>query len=358
MKRCFLLLICAVFTLSACTNQRIIDKIQIIQSLGYDMQDHKYLGTLIYPSFEEKGKVKLHVHETESDSYEDIIPRMNTKSAFVIEIGKLSTILFGKTFAESGIDHVLETFSRDPRTSSRLQLGICETTAKTILQSSKNVNIPFHITNKIEQNIKLGNLPKTNLHLFLMNYYNEGSDPYMPYFIMEKNEVKIDGLAIFKKDKYVTHINMNQSFLFKILVDETKNGSYQFKPAGGNERDFISLRNLKANVKYTVKQIKPVPELSIHLDLTAQLLDVPTNIPIAKNKDYRIVEKIVEEHFNKEIQQLISRFRKLKVDPLGIGIIMKAKSKEWSKEDFLHNYPHLKTAVSSHVTITQSGIAE
>lgn len=255
MKVCFLLTFSLTFFLSGCgIHERIIDEVQIIEALGYDREEGKVKGIAIYPTFAEKGNVKLKIYKTVSDSYEDILPRMNAKSAYPIETGKLDFVLFGKEYATQGIEDVITNFARNPKTASRMQLGIAENKAEDILQSSKHVNLSFHLSEKINKNIESGNLPKMNLHMFLNNFHQEGRDPILPYFILEENQIKIDGLALLKNEKYINHINLRQSLILKTLIDGSQNGQYKTKITQNKNKGFILLKNVDAKTTYTVEK--------------------------------------------------------------------------------------------------------
>ncbi|MDQ0218698.1 Ger(x)C family spore germination protein [Peribacillus cavernae] len=358
MKRCFLFTISIIVILAGCANQRIIDQVQIIQVLGYDKHEDKVKGTVIFPTYEEQGKTDLHVLDTEAASFENIVPRLNTKSTYPIDVGQLRTVLFGKDFAEQGIDPVIHFLSRDPKVGSRMQLGISEDTAEGIIRSIVKEKVPYHINYKIDQNIQYGSLPKMNLHVFLTNFYSEGMDPFLPYFTIEGNTVKIDGLALFNKGKYVNHINMTQSFLCKMLMDGTQNGRYETKIKGNEKEGFISLKSLDSKAKYTINQKDRIPHISIDLTMKAQLKKGLPGLNYTKNKDIEKTEKILDEHFNKEVQQLISLFQEYNLDPLGLGDKVRAKSRSWDYGRFQDMYPHLKTTVNTKVTIIQTGVEE
>lgn len=354
----FFFVISFIVFLTGCENERIIDQVQIIESIGYDQHEDEIKGTAIYPTFTEKGQTKLNILMTKSPSYVDILPRLNTKSAHPIEIGQIRLVLFGKKFAEQGIDPVIESLNRDPVVGSRMQVGIAEHTAETILISGKNTNLPFHLSDKINQNIQNGNLPKMNLHLFLENLYNKGRDPYLPYFTIEAGIAHIDGLALFKNDKYINHINLNQSFIVKMLIDGAKNGHYHIKINEDENYGLISLKNLDAKAHYTISQIDQVPNISIELTLNTQITDVPPWLNVTANKDILKMENLMNKHFNEEVQQLISLFQEYQVDPIGFRDMVRAKSRKWNYSRFQDMYPHLKTTVNTKVNIIQTGVGE
>ncbi|WMX58778.1 Ger(x)C family spore germination protein [Peribacillus sp. R9-11] len=359
MKSLFLLTFSLTFFLSGCENERIIDEVQIIESLGYDMEENKEVkGTVIYPTFEEKGKASLKDYTTMSDSYEDILPRMNAKSPYPIEIGKLDFVLFGKEFAKQGIDGVITNFSRDPFTGSRMQMGIAEFTAAKILLSSKNANLSFHLSNKINHNIESGNLPKMNLHVFTTNLYDEGKDPFLPYLILEEGQIKIDGLALLKKDKYINHINLSQSFIVKALIDGFQNGQYKTEITQNQKKGFILLKNLDAKAKYRVGKSESIPSIFIDLTINAEIAKSPSWYDLDTNKNLLKLEQILNENFNEEVQRLISLLQGYKVDPLGLGDKVRAASRNWDYQHFKDVYPDLKTTVHTNVKILNTGIEE
>jgi spore germination protein len=358
MKPFFLFIICFFVFITGCTSQRIIDKIQIVESISYDRHEDKFKGTAIYPTYEEKGKVVLNILKTESESYADILPRLNSKSTYPIEIGQLRMVLFGNEFAKQGIETFIKNLERDPNTGSRMQLGVAEDKAESILETSKKLTVPFHLSDKIDQNIKNGNLPKMNLHILLEHIYGEGRDPYLPYFIQEEGEVKIDGLALFKKGKYIDYINLRQAFIVKILMDGTQNGQYQIKIKENQNEGFILLKNLEAKAKYTINQIDRIPNISIDLIINAQIKAAPPWVNLTGDKNILKMENIVDEHFKKEVYDLISLLQELKVDPLGLGDRVRAKSRNWDYEHFQDIYPQLKITVNTKVKIIQTGILQ
>ncbi|MEE3956154.1 Ger(x)C family spore germination protein [Peribacillus frigoritolerans] len=359
MKLCFLLTFSLTFFLSGCgIHERIIDEVQIIEALGYDREEGKVKGIAIYPTFAEQGNIKLKIYKTVSDSYEDILPRMNAKSTYPIETGKLDFLLFGKEYATQGIEDVITNFARNPNTGSRMQLGIAENTAEDILQSSKHVNLSFHLSEKINQNIKRGNLPKMNLHMFLNHFHQEGRDPILPYFILEENQIKIDGLALLKKGRYINHINLRQSFILKTLIDGSQNGQYKTKITQNKKEGFILLKNLDAKTTYTVEKSEGIPSIFIDLTIHAEIQKASSWFDLKKDKDIVKLERILTAHFKEEVQRLISLAQGYNVDPIGLGEKVRATSRNWDYQRFMEIYPEVKTTVHTNIDILNTGIEE
>jgi spore germination protein len=356
-KILFLVEVFILVLLSGCGNDRIIDKIQIIDTLAYDKKGDKIEGMVIYPLFTEKGKTVLKDFKTVTGTFEDILPRLDTKAAYPIGIGKLDMVLFGKEFAKRGVAEALISLSKDPTAGSRMQIAIADPSAEEILTSSEKVQLPFHISEKINHNIEKGNLPKMNLHVFLSDYYTEGKDACLPYIIIEKGQLKINGLALLRHGQYVQKINMRQAFILKMLLQQHfGNGNYKAKIKVNNQEISLLLRNLASKTTYTVETNKPIPRILIDLTLNAQVRYEPQSSIISEKNNY--TEKLLQNYFNDEVSDLVSLFQKYSVDPIGLGDKVRAHSRNWNYQKFRRNYPKLKPTVHTHVHIVNSGIVQ
>ncbi|MDF2651778.1 MAG: Ger(x)C family spore germination protein [Paenibacillus sp.] len=346
--------------ISACSNQRLVDEIKIVQTMGYDLTEHGVKSVVLYPIFENKNEAQLEFLDTSSNSYYDIIPRLNTKTNDPIEYGQLRMVLFGKTYSQKGIDAVIHSLCRDAKIGTRIQLGVSERDASEILTTSTKYKDPFYISGMINQNIINGNIPMTNLQEFLFDHYGEGRDPFLPYIILERGNVKIDGIVLFSSDKFKTMISMKEAFILKMLVDNSKNGSYMYPLNGSksNRNDFILLHSIGSNVKFTVDQVMPKPMISIKVNLKLQVKDVPNQIDLAKEEQLRGLEQTVGSYFEKEIQSFISLCKKNKVDPVGFGDLVRSQSLNWEEKGFYATYEQLKTNVKVKVHIIQTGVGE
>lgn len=346
--------------LTSCANQKIVDDIKIVQTIGYDLEGNNVKSSVLFPSFEKKGETDVQLLDTKSNSYYDIIPRLNTKTNNPIEYGQLGMVLFGKRFSEKGIEAVIHSLCRDAQVGSRVQLGVAETEAAEILQLSTKFHVPFYITGMIKQNIENGNLPSMNLQTFLFDFYGEGQDPFLPYIITERGKLKIGGLVLFKHDKYITNISIKKAFILKMLIENSKNGSYlmPLKESRDHDGDDLLMNSVNSHATYKVNEIQPVPSIAISLKLEAQVKDVPDHIDLLREEQMRKLEKDMEAHFIHEIQDFITLCKNNKVDPIGFGDLLRSKSKGWSEQSFESMYPKLKTSVSVHIKIIQTGVGE
>jgi spore germination protein len=357
-----LMIAASLFLLAGCKSSRVIDEIQIIQEMGYDFRDGKYIGTAVYPTFKQGPMTKPNLLTTSSPTVYDLIPRLSSKSALPIEEGQLRLILFGKEFAKRGITQITHSLARNNKVGSHLLLGVSAGSAHELLEitAATTLSDTLYLPNLVEQNVRSMNLPKTNLHLFLYNYFSKGSDPFLPYFEKKGDFVKLEGLALFKDGKYVGKVSLRDSFLVKILLNETKSGVYQLKVGnrGKQGEDRVMLENLFATSKYEWKKKGHRHVLHIFVHIHASVRDYPSWLDLSHKKIFSMVKKKMENEMEHNIRRLLRYFQEKEIDPLGIGDFVRSKTRNWNEDEFYREYKDLEIKPHVTVDIVQTGIGE
>ncbi|MBB5323905.1 Ger(x)C family germination protein [Anoxybacillus tepidamans] len=348
-----------VFLLAGCESSRIVDQVQIIHAMGYDWKNGKYIGTAIYPTFRQGPMTKPDILTTESSTTYDLIPRLSSKSALPIEEGQMRLVLFGKSFAKKGITEIVHSLARNNKVGSHLQLAVAKGDAEELLRITAETTLSdtLYLSNLVEQNIREMNLPNTNLHIFLYNYFGKGRDPFLPYFEKKGNFVKLEGLALFNDGHYVGRIDLRQSFLVKMLLDQTKNGVYQIPISRNKQKGRVLLENLFATSRYSFKKGKQ-PVIDIHLHIRAVIRDYPTWLDLPDKRAFKLVRNQMEKHLNKDITALLSYFQKKEIDPLGIGDFVRSHTRNWNEKSFYQQYQQLTIRPHVKIDIVQTGIGE
>jgi spore germination protein len=210
----------------------------------------------------------------------------------------------------------------------------------------------------IEQNINSENLPKTNLHVFLYSYYGEGIDPFLPLVRTEDKSMQLEGIALFRGDKYVGKIGHKESFAFKVLVDGSKTGHYEVELKKGKKIGHAVVRNIKGTASYKLKKVNGVPEFDVKVKILGEIHEYPPWLNLEEKSNVVLIEKTFKEQINKETKKLIAKFQRLRIDPLGLGDQVRRREKNWNFETFKKQYPDLKINVKTDVEIVESGVIE
>ncbi|WP_336772104.1 Ger(x)C family spore germination protein [Paenibacillus sp. MMO-58] len=355
-SKAFLIIILSAL-LTACGDTNIVNNIKFVQTIGYDAVDTGVTSSAVIANYEEQGKSKLEFYVTESKSVYDSVPKLNMKLDYPVKFGQLRMALFGDSFARKGINTAIESLIRDPRISSRMHLGVADRDALELLNVKENRHDPYFLSDMIEQNIKYGNLPRMNLHLTFFNYYGIGRDFFLPHFTIERNEIKLDGIALFKGDKFKTKIGIKDSFLMKLLLENSLNGSIMVPVKGPNQTrdEYFLMNSIHSKTKYKVIHTGPPASIDIRVELNAQVKDVPQWIDLSSEDQLALLEKSIEAYCQNEIRDLISLCKRNDVDPLGLGDLIRSRSKEWKPQEFQEQYKALTTAVSVKARIIRTG---
>ena len=364
MNRIVSLLCCIALIMSGCHKARIVDELLIVHAMGYDVAGGKYVGTAIYPTFKQGPMTKPDILTTTSSTIYDLIPRLSSKSALPIEEGQLRMVVFGKEFAKRGVTEIVHSFARNNKVGSRLQLSVAAGKAEELLRitAETTVSDTLYLSNLVEHNIETMNLPETNLHIFMYNYFGKGRDPYLPYLKRHGNFVKLEGLALFKKDKYVGTVNLRDSFFVKLLLNETKNGVFQVKISnkrGDEKRDQrVLLQNLYGKADYSLGKKEGRDMVKIDIHIRALIRDYPVSIDMTKPESHTRISRMMEKEVEREIKKLIAYFQKKEIDPLGIGDFVRSKTRNWNEREFYKKYNDLIIKPEVSIQIVQTGIGE
>jgi Ger(x)C family germination protein len=354
--KAFLMLILSSL-LTACGDTNIVNSIKFVQTIGYDAVENGVTSSAIIANYEEQGKSKLEFYVTESKSIYDSMPKLNMKLDFPIEYGQLRMALFGERFARKGIKTAIESLIRDPKISSRAHLGVADTEALKMLNIAENRNDPYFMSDMIEQNIRYGNLPRINLHLTFFDFYGSGRDFFLPHFTVERDEIKLDGIALFKEDKFKTKIGVKDSFLMKLLMEDSSNGSIMIPVKGSDHAgdEYFLMNSIHSKTTYKVVRTGSPASIDIRVKLDAQVKDVPQWIDLTSADQLALLEKCIETYCQNESRKFIALLQSNDVDPLGLGDLIRSRSKEWSPQEFQKHYKELSVTVSVTARIIRTG---
>jgi spore germination protein len=361
MKKKKLFIFTILFLLMGCVPKQIIDEVQLIHAIGFDeLPNNNIKGTITYPVFNSDGTVRVESLSAVSHTSQFIRSKINTKSPKTLSTGQLRIVLFNDKFAKKGILDIVNSLYRDPNVGNRLFIAVVNGNANDLLTKKYTAaTLPsIYLMDLIEQNIESENLPKTNLHVFLYSYYGEGIDPFLPIVKKDKNAMQLEGIALFKNDKYVGKLNHSESFAFKVLVDGSKTGHYEVEMKKGKNKGHAVVRNIKGTTSYKVRKVNGVPEFDVKLKILGEIHEYPPWLNLEEEPNIKLIEKTFSKQINQEANKIIAKFQRLNVDPLGFGDQVRRRERNWDFKKFKEQYPNMKVKISTDIEIVESGVIE
>ncbi|MEL3972497.1 Ger(x)C family spore germination protein [Rossellomorea oryzaecorticis] len=352
------------FLSSGCVEREILDDLYIETGKGYDLvEDNTIRGTAMFPVYKPDKSIENMTLSAEATSTREVLETLARMSQQPLVRGGLDAVVIGEELAKKGVIDIADSLQRDPSIGARVYMMVSKGDAREILQGQYGIRgNGMYISNLLKQNIKRRELPETNLHMFLFDYYQLGQTPYLPIIRkISDNTLKVDGIALFHKDKMVDTIPAEDMFFFKILVDKISEGSHVVRLDQEQKRDGqkveASITSLKAKHKIKVTYKKNPVKVTIKIKIKGIIKEY-TGERLTPKK-ITDIEKTMEKDIEDKAMQMLTKFQKIGVDPIGIGQIQKHgvrgfDIKEWESK----LYPNVQFNVEPDVKIVEGGTVE
>lgn len=344
------------FGLIGCVKKEVLDDISLIEGIGFDYVDKKnILGTVIIPVYLPDQPPKNNTYSAKAEIKKSILQEVQRQSADPIVTGSLEVVLFSKTLSEKvGILPLVDPFQRDPGVGSGLYLAVVDGETKELLSGNYGIRgNATYISNLMEHNIKNEDLPKTNLQLFLADFYQEGKTPFIPQLKqIGKDKLKINGISLLKHGKMVDLISPEEMFFFKLLVDKYSEGMHLVKIDSGE----AAVRSIHSSHNFELTKRNPT-EITIHIKVDGNINEF-TGQELTPNS-IKALQKQFEKDIQKESLKLIRRFIDKKIDPVGFGHFVKTQTRNFDFNNWRENqYKDLVVKIKADVKISESGVIE
>lgn len=356
----------AFLSLYGCAEQRIIEEMGFIEAVGYDQYKdedetaYKYLVTASIPQFLPTAEKKSEVIIAAAHSPKDARLRMGRKSERNIVTGQLRSIVINDELAKEGIQPILDTYNRDPAIGINFKIVIANGSAHEII----NDEYPEHdrtgnyIDDLLEKEARYNYSPETNIHQFNRDYLDDGIDPVTAIIKKGDGNIIIDGIALFKGDRYVGKLHPKLGRIFSIIKDNRRGGDLHTKLTFEGEDEEFTFAFIQSKKKVTPDVTDPVnPILHINLTLKMHISEYIGEQDLSEDETINRLENVLAEHMVQEIQSLFKEVQALKADPFGFARFIRnsLSYEQWEALDWDEAYQNLKLHVTVDAVIRDLG---
>jgi spore germination protein len=177
----------------------------------------------------------------------------------------------------------------------------------------------------------------------------------LPLLETTGDQIRVRGIALFKKDRYIgKYIPYEEGFLYKVLSENFKLGSYEIK---WKENDFTDINNVESRVHYHISNANQDPKVRIEVKMKASLLEVQ-GYDLGKEVDLNKIEARAERVIGKKLNEMVTMFQENHIDPLALGDHAKSKTRNFDQKHWEETYPDVPIEVDLDIEMIQTGIAE
>lgn len=335
--------------------RQILDDINMASAVGYDHIDKdKIKATAVMPNYKPDKNVGNETFTATNEISKKTLSKINRQSSRPVVNGKLEVALYSKELAKHGIGNLVDSLQRDPSISERMFVAVADGEAHELLTKMYgDRDTGVYLSMLIEQNMKEGLMPTTNLHHFLNDYNSQLRDPFLPLIGRKGKDVNLKGIALFKDDYYVKSLRQDQQFIFQALLENMQLGTYKLKL---KHKENTAIENINTKHSYRVRNLKKTPEIYIQVKVRGIIREYT-----GKRTDKKEIEQIkiqMEKQLEKEAAAMIRSFQKLKIDPLGFGDQVRSRTRNFHNQKWLDQYSDVLIRVKVSVIILEKGVVD
>ncbi|SHJ94153.1 germination protein, Ger(x)C family [Geosporobacter subterraneus DSM 17957] len=363
------IIILAAFSLTACWDSIGLERLLLVYGLGVDISKENpenYLFTIGFPTIIEEASEKKMQLSVEAPSFGGGKCNLQQKAYRRISYDNIKMVVFGEDAAKRGIQLHVDSMYREPLFRGSTRFIVVEGRAVDLL--SLNPPAALIVSNflheSIQQNYESTKIPITTLRSFSHEYYTDGIEPVMPFiqYGANRQELNLDSVALFNKDRLVYKLHKRESIAFMILRNEIHQGIYPFdyKSKDQNKREFIAINikggNSKIKVKLEDTKLHIDHNIHIHCSLGEYTPEerVFTKEKLEQLQDY--IAKEIEADLNRTLKILQ---KDLKNDNIGYGKHVKAQYPEYfDSENWNEQFSKAIIKINTTVKIKNIGIAQ
>lgn len=322
------------FFLTGCWNYQELNEYAIVTGMAVDFKEDKYEVSFLIANGNktEQEQAKTSLISGEGETIYNAIKDISLSSPKELYISHLSVVIISEEVARDGISNLLDYLLREPQSHQNFYLLVSkDTKAFNILSilsplsdyPSQNIASNISNTSKLQ-----GKISDASFNLFMEKYLSTGFEPIMNSVTItgdikegqssdsqDKTKqdayTKLDTLALFQKDKFVTWATQEESIGIDLILGEIKN-FYLNVPC---EDSFAVTLSNDYEVKYQIEKDK----IKVIAKAEGTLREVDCKIDLEKEEDLHKLEEFAEEEMRKYMVDAIQLAKNNHVDVFGFG---------------------------------------
>lgn len=308
-RLCFIILI--TLMIPGCYDRFPQERLGIIVGFGYDLENNRVTVTYKDTSetFTFKGQQQIQHEAVTSPGNSIYGTQDNIQSKFSRKriIGSELINLIGKERADYGIKDLIDAMMRDADRRRVASVAVCKQPAEQLFQlqpkAYSTMSEDIHGTLKFawEENFFNKNIRTRDV---LEMYHQEGREIVLPYLQIDKDRVKVTGLALFDGHKMITAVDLKEAKLINLLRNSKAKGHLSVNfPGENNYYEGYFETNRKVKVSKEEDKLK----YSVYITLRGELkVNTIINRAITK-KEVKEIEKSFVKSIKKDLEEEVKK---------------------------------------------------
>lgn len=358
-----LVLVLCMLLLSGCKNdQRILEKLGMVQTSSYDLAEDKRLKvTVCVPVIDPDSPVRRELLSTITDSIKESRLVFSRQTDLRVVSGQLRDVLFGMRLAESGLEEYIDTQLRDPSVALSVKVSVVEGDAGELLSKTYKAHSDTgrYITHLLEKEAQGNNIPTSTMYEFSRDFNDDGIDPVTPLIKDAGSKAEVDGIALFQDDRYVMKIPAKDGIIFSIFRDKLRQGELVLKLGEENGKQVaVMFSSISSKRKVKVHHLEGNRfKVDIYVSMTGSVLEYTGSESLSQSGIRNEIEKEISDRISARAKSMVEQMQKHGADALGIGqqVRNSLSYREWTDLDWRETFPKVEVECHTKVTIKDYG---
>lgn len=344
------------------SDQRILEKLGMVQTASYDLAENDQLKTTIsVPVIDPESSERRHLLTAVTDSLKEARVQLSKQIDLRLVSGQLRSVLFGLNLAKEGLADHIDTLLRDPSIALGVQVAVVDGDAGKLLSKTfkPNKDTGTYVNHLLKKESSSNIIPPTTLYEFTREYHDDGIDPIAPMVKDEGDRAGISGIALFQDDRFVMKIPAKDGIIFALLRGDIKQGELSLNLGERNGRKvmvmFSSMMNKR---KVSVQHIGDNRfKFTIAASIQGSVLEYTGHEDLTQSEKRHKLEGDVAEYIRDKAQEMVRQLQQNNVDSIGIGQYVRNSLtyKAWKSLDWRKAYPGVEVECRVKVTIKDYG---
>ncbi len=321
----------------ACWDSLELNEMFIVTAIGLDTDDDPDKITITFQianikqqgqgaeqgqNKEEKVIVIKHHDETISEAIDEI----NRDSERILVLNHLQVLAIGEELAQKGIRRYLDLFVRDLETRLETPIVIVKGRAEDLITAhlAQETNSGIFMRQMFEVLAKISKKTRERLTDLLSCLIDKTCESAVPYIAIQgeegKQEVRLLGMAVFKADKVVGALDIEQTEGFVWAMGKVKGDN--LKVISNKGIAIFNIRNLKSKTTVSLKDDKKV-QVTIKIDSKVSVNELEGFDNMEPESLMKYLTSIAEQQIKEQVIACFERTKELQADIFGFGNVLK-----------------------------------
>ena len=272
----------------------------------------RYDGTTLLPNLNPDTQKKVRIEKVSGISLSGSRDQRAYINPEIILTRMIRVYLFGESLCISGLAPVLDSLLRNPVLSNSLHLAMTEGQSGDLVtvQPSDFPDLGLYITDLLRKVNNKSFFPVVTLHDFRIHSTSPGKNPLLPILKVDAGEVKISGLGIFRKDKLIGRVGLDESRPLALLRGAKSQAYIPFVMTRDGEEADRGTVFVGNDRKVRVERQGDQYTFNITITLKGELIEHESSVILTQDRQFLpMIEEQIAADIESECQTFIERMQ-------------------------------------------------